>query len=428
MSSGRATVVGAGLAGSLMAIELGKMGWQVEVLERRSDPRKTGGGEGKSINLAISTRGIHALAEAGVADRVLERAVPMKGRMMHGLNGKLAFQPYGTKSDQVINSVSRSELNLALITAADSLENVHLSFEQDITEIDVDKPSVSLSSGTDPKERTVESDMLLGADGAFSMVRQALAKRERFDYSQNYLAHGYKELTIPPAEGGGFRLEPNALHIWPRGGFMMIALPNYDGSFTCTLFWPFKGPNSFEEISTTNQVDAFFRRHFQDAVEHLPDLTEQFAKNPVGTLVTVRSGPWFFEEKVVLVGDACHAVVPFYGQGANAAFEDCTVLKECMIRSQDDRAAAFSDYFQRRKLHVDTLADLAIGNFLEMRDHVASPVFRLKKLLGRVVHRIVPWWYLPIYSMITFSRIPYADAVRRSRNQHRILAALAGVA
>ncbi len=416
-------VVGAGLGGALMAGYLARAGYDVEVYECRDDPRVEGAAGGRSINLAISTRGINALAGIDLDGRILEQAVPMRGRMMHSEDGTLTFQRYGTEEHHTINSVSRAGLNRALIEAAGERPGVRLFFGEKCTAVDLDAPSVTFENTHTGHDRVVEADVVVGADGAFSAVRRQFMRLDRFDYRQDYLEHGYKELTIPAGPDGGYRMEPHALHIWPRGGYMMIALPNRDGSFTCTLFWPFEGPNSFAEVRDQEDLLRVFRQRFPDAVPNMPDLTREFFENPISSLVTVRSAPWYYRDRAVLLGDACHAVVPFYGQGANASFEDCVVLDECLTLHADDLEKAFSEYYRRRKVHVDTLADLAIDNFIEMRDHVSSRGFLLKKKLGHLFHRALPGWYLPLYTMVTFSRIPYADAVARNRQQNRRLTA-----
>jgi kynurenine 3-monooxygenase len=412
-------VAGAGLGGALMAIYLARAGYDVRVYELRGDPRAAEGERGRSINLAISTRGLAALRGVGLEDRILEMAVPMRGRMMHALDRSLTFQPYGTEAGQAINSVSRLGLNIALIDEAEREAGVTIFFGKRCVDADLDAPALVVEDTRTGERSEVRGDRVIGADGAFSAVRGRMQRLDRFDYSQSYLGHGYKELTIPPAPGGGFSLEKNALHIWPRGGFMMIALPNFDGSFTCTLFWPFEGPNRFDALQTKEDVLSHFERVFPDAVPLIPTLAEDYFESPTSALVTVRCRPWHYRDRVALVGDASHAVVPFYGQGANAAFEDCLVLDEC-IRGQDhDWGAAFAEYDRLRKDHVDVLADLAIANFLEMRDHVASRVFLIRKSTEKLLHRIFPERFVPLYSMVTFSRVPYGDAVARARRQWR---------
>jgi kynurenine 3-monooxygenase len=409
-------IVGAGLAGTLLACRLARAGQRVDLYEKRSDPRRREQERGRSINLALSRRGIHALREIGLADEVLKASILMRGRMIHSPAGELTFQPYGKDDSQALRSVSRAGLNLQLVEAAARYPSVRLFFEHRCTGLDLPAGTVEFVEGATHSTVHVPTDFLVGADGAYSAVRSQLQKQERFNYQQDYLSHGYKELTIPAGGDGTFRLEKHALHIWPRGNFMMIALPNQDGSFTCTLFWPFDGPNSFAALQTEDAVLTFFQQQFPDAVPLIPTLAHDFLHNPTGALVTIRCQPWHWYGRVVLLGDACHAVVPFLGQGMNAAFEDCTVLGDCLARHAD-RGAAFVAYEAMRKEHVDTLADLCIDNFLEMRDRVGSRLFVLRKKLGILLHRLFPHWYVPLYVMVEFTRIPYADAVRRARRQ-----------
>ncbi|GAB4375690.1 MAG: NAD(P)/FAD-dependent oxidoreductase [Acidobacteriota bacterium] len=423
----RVIVAGAGLAGSLLAILLGRQGHEVVVVERRPDPREGPAEGGRSINLAISTRGLWALGRAGLAESVLERAVPMRGRMLHARDGRTRFVPYGIRPDECIHSVSRAGLNRLLVEHAGRIPGVGFRFSCKVVDVDLDAPALVCEDDAGGTGR-VAGDLLVGADGAFSRVRRAMARRPRFDVSQAWLAHGYRELTIPPAEGGGFRLEPNALHIWPRGEQMMIALPNHDGSFTATLFWPFEGPLSFDAAGTdAASIRARFERDYPDAVPHLTRLVEEFRENPIGSLVTIRCGPWHHRDRVVLVGDACHAVVPFYGQGANAAFESAGVLADLFAR-HDEPGEVFARYTQARKRHADALADLALANFDEMRDRVRSPLFLLEKKLGTLAHRLFGRAFLPLYTMVTFTRIPYADAVARARRQARLVRRAAAAA
>ena len=427
--SQRFIVVGGGLGGALMAVYLGQAGHEVEVYERRADPRRARAAEGRSINLAISTRGLHALEKAGLKERILSLAIPMRGRMLHGLDGTLRFQPYGTRPEHTINSVSRAALNALLLDAAEALPTVRLHFSARCTGVDLDAARATFLLPEGPEPLTAEGDALLGTDGAFSTVRLQMQKTDGFDYQQAFLDHGYKELVIPAAAGGGFRMEKHALHIWPRGGSMLIALPNLDGSFTCTCFWPLQGPESFASIRTPEQAVAHFQRQFPDAVPLMPTLREDYAENPTGSLVTIRCAPWHHGGKVALLGDACHAVVPFFGQGANAAFEDCVVLEECLKESAGDRERAFAEYQRRRKVNTDALADLSLENFVEMRDKTASRRFLLEKRLEKALHRAFPSWFVPLYTLVTFSRTPYAEAVRRNRRQWRaagILAAALG--
>ena len=318
----RVMVVGGGLGGALAANFLAQRGFNVALYEMREDIRQAEIVRGRSINLALSTRGIRALESVGLSERVMEECIPMKGRMMHDVDGQLTFQPYGTEESQMINSVSRAGLNRILLEAASERPNVEMHFEHRCLDIDLDAPHVEFQK-RDGDTVKATSDVVIGADGAFSRVRRRLQRTDRFDYSQSYLQHGYKELVIPPAEGGGFRIEPNALHIWPRGGSMMIALPNADGSFTCTLFWPLSGEHSFSQLTNEKEVSDYFQRWYADAVPHMPTLVEDYLSGPPSSLVTVRCYPWSYGSTATLLGDACHAVVPFYGQGMNCAFEDC---------------------------------------------------------------------------------------------------------
>jgi kynurenine 3-monooxygenase len=417
----RFTIVGSGLAGALMACYLGKTGYRVDLYEKRPDPREHDQVGGRSINLAISVRGIQALREVGLADEVLQNAIPMRGRMMHAPSGALTFQPYGKDDSEVIHAVSRAGLNLILIQAAAGHDSVRMHFQKKCTGVDLHSGAITVWDEATSRATQVSCDITIGADGAFSAVRAQMQKQERFNYQQDYLTHGYKELTMPPGPGGSFAMEKHALHIWPRHSFMMIALPNHDGSFTCTLFWPFEGPNSFAALKTEADVIRYFRQQFPDAVTLMPTLAEDFLKNPTGSLVTIRCSPWHVRDKIVLLGDACHAVVPFLGQGMNAAFEDCTVLNDYIRGCAPDWEAAFRHYEAHRKENTDALADLCIDNFLEMRDRVSSRFFLLRKKLDVLLHKLLPRWYLPLYTLVTFTTTPYAAARKRALTQQRIV-------
>ena len=413
-------LIGSGLAGGLLAAYLGRRGYDVDLYERRADPREGNIVGGRSINLAISTRGIHALEQIGIADEALRHAIPMRGRMIHDKSGALHFAPYDVDPKKCINSIGRASLNTAVIEAAQRYPNVRVHFSHKCTDVDLTEAVCRLE--TETGKLTVRGDAVIGVDGAFSAVRASMQRNiDNFQYNESYLAHGYKELTIPPAPDGSWQIEKNALHIWPRKSFMMIALPNPDGSFTCTLFWQFEGPRSFATTKTDDDVRRFFDEEFPDAVPLMPTLLEDFKNNPTGSLVTIRCAPWYYRDRVCLLGDAAHAVVPFYGQGMNAAFEDCIVLDECLDKFADNRERAFAEYFERRKENADALADLAIGNFIEMRDKTASRAFRAKKKLDHLLEAALPGVYLPLYTMVTFTRVPYAQAARRARLQDRIL-------
>jgi kynurenine 3-monooxygenase len=414
-------LIGSGLAGGLLGAYLGRRGYAVDLYERRADPRAGNFVGGRSINLALSTRGIHALQRLGIADEVMHHAIPMRGRMIHDKSGDLHFAPYDVDPNNYINSIGRASLNTAVIEAAQRYPNVRVMFNHLCTQVDLDAAAHLLNTETN-QVIAARGDAVIGVDGAFSAVRQSMQRKlDRFEYDESYLAHGYKELTIPPAPDGGWWMEKEALHIWPRKSFMMIALPNPDGSFTCTLFWEFKGPRSFESTKSDPDVRRFFDEEFPDAVPLMPTLLDDFRENPTGSLVTIRCAPWYYKDKVVLVGDAAHAVVPFYGQGMNAAFEDCVVLDECLAEFPDNRERAFAEYFAWRKENADTLADLAVENFIEMRDKTASRKFRWKKKLDHLLEGALPGVYLPLYTMVTFTRIPYAEAARRARRQDRIV-------
>jgi kynurenine 3-monooxygenase len=419
-------IVGDGLAGALLACYLGRAGRRVDVYDKRPDPRLGPTERGRSINLALSVRGIHALQEVALCDEVLSDSVLMRGRMIHGRDGSLTFQPYGRDDSEALHSVSRAGLNRLLAEAAARHPSVRLLFEHKCTGLDSTGSAAEFVDETSAAPIRAAADVIVGADGAYSAVRAWMQRREGFNYQQEYLSHGYKELSIPAGPGSTFPIEKNALHIWPRGTFMMIALPNLDGSFTCTLFWPFEGPNSFAALKSESEVLAFFRAEFPDAVPLIPKLAEEFLINPTGSLVTIRCQPWH-GGRAVLVGDACHAVVPFLGQGMNAAFEDCSVLYSCLVDSGWEWQRAITRYESLRKEHADVLADLCVANFVEMRDRVASPLFVLQKKLAVLLHAAFPRWYLPLYTMIEFTRIPYADALRRSRRQARVVAAAAAV-
>lgn len=412
-------ILGGGLVGSLLAVLLAKRSYRVTVFEGRPDPREKGYERGRSINLALSDRGWKALESAGVAEAVKDIAIPMYGRMMHSLTGELTYQPYDD-TGKAIYSVTRGVLNLALCNEAVKHGAV-LKFGYRSTEVNLKTNQVTLRHTESGEIITVQPDILLGADGAFSAVRQAMQRTDRFNYSQHYIEYGYKELSIPPTATGGFHLEKNALHIWPRGNYMLIALPNGDGSFTCTLFFPFEGDVSFEKLTSESAISEFFRQNFPDAVPFMPNLLQEFSENPTSSLITVRCNPWTYGGKVGLVGDAAHAIVPFYGQGMNAGFEDCRILTELLDKHAGNWAATFKDYEKARIDNANAIADLALMNFVEMRDFVANPAFLLRKKIEAHLHQLFPDEWMPLYTMVTFSDLPYSEALRIGRIQDKIM-------
>ena len=372
------TLVGAGLTGPLLAISLVQRGFRVQIYERRPDMRRVRASAGRSINLAISTRGIHALQEAGLWDEMRRIIVPMKGRMMHSLAGELTFQPYGKNDTEVINSISRADLNIALTNAAEA-RGVTIHFGERCIGFDSATGSARFRNEETARETALESDALIGTDGSASAIRLEMQKVGRFNLSQEYLDYGYKELTIPAGPGGKHLLEPNALHIWPRGSYMLIALPNIDGTFACILFLPFEGNESFATLDAADKAEAFFVERFSDAVPLMPQLKANYTSNPTGVMVTIKCSPWHLGGKALLLGDSAHAIVPFFGQGMNCAFEDCTVFLELLDRDGPDWAELFAEFECARKTNADAIADLALENFIEMRDSVADPRFLFRK-------------------------------------------------
>lgn len=409
-------ILGAGLAGSLLSALLARQGYQVAVYEKRGDPRKAKAAEGRSINLALSLRGWEALQRAGINEQILQQAIPMKGRMVHSPEGTTQLQPYGKKG-QAIYSVSRAELNTLLINQSEET-GVNFYFQHPCREVDMGHNALHFQTSAGEKE--VQANLLIGADGAFSVLRSALQKTPRFNYSQHFIAHGYKELTIPPTSGGDFAMEPHALHIWPRGGFMLIALPNPDKSFTCTLFLSYEGEKSFARLSDKESILQFFKENFPDAVPLMPELTTEFFQNPLSDLVTVRAYPWTYNGRQLLIGDAAHAIVPFYGQGMNAAFEDCRILSE-MLEEGEDFTEVVHRFQQQRKPDADAIADLALRNFIEMRDLVADERFLERKKIEAELHRRFPDQWVPLYSMVTFSHLRYSEALSIGQQQDRIM-------
>lgn len=404
-----------------MAVYLAQRGFKVEVYERRPDMRKTDISAGKSINLAISVRGLTALRGVGMEEEILKICIPMRGRMMHPVEGDLTYQPYSKDGVTAINSVSRGDLNMKLMDLAESYENIRIHFNQRAIGMDMDSGMVQMRNELTGEEFEISGQTVIACDGAFSGVRQDLQKTPRFNYSQWYLTHSYKELSIPPTAEGGWRMEKHALHIWPRGHFMLIALPNLDGSYTVTLFYPHAGENSFESLDSKEAVMAFFKEEFPDSVPLMPDLLSDFFENPTGGLVTVKCDPWHFEDKVVLVGDAAHAVVPFFGQGMNAAFEDCMVLDQCLEGFDGDWEKVFVKYSELRAKNGQAIADMALENYIEMRDSVGDEKWLFRKKVEHKLEEEFPGLYISRYEMVSFTTIPYAEAYRRGEINNEIL-------
>ncbi len=414
------TIVGAGLVGSLAAIYLAKRGHQVAVYEYRPDLRHAELVAGKSINLALSERGWKALKAVGIDEEVRRMAIPMSMRMMHAVDGALAEQPYG-QDGQAIYSVSRAGLNAVLMDLAEQQNNVQLHFQHRCADVDLQTAAATFEQTQTSTLTQVEADVLIGADGTFSAVRNKMMRQDRFQYSQQYIEHGYKELTIPPAADGSHRMYTHALHIWPRGNYMLIALPNLDGSFTCTLFFPFEGESSFASLQTGEDVLRFFNHAFPDVVPHMPALVSDYMNNPTSSMAIIRCNPWTVKDKVLLIGDAAHATIPFYGQGMNAGFEDCLVLNRLLDQHGDNWEACFDHYTRLRKPDGDSLQDLSMDNFIVMRDKTADPKFLLQKKIELKFSKTYPDKWLPLYSMVTFSDTRYSDAWKIGQQQEELM-------
>lgn len=412
-----ATIVGAGLAGSLWAVYLSKAGYKVSVFERRPDIRRAEISAGKSINLALSTRGWTALKEVGLDTMVEDLAIPMYGRQMHDVNGNLTFQPYGEEG-QAIYSVSRGGINAKMMDAAEQSGDVTIYYDHQCVDVNFDNTTVTVHDKVNDRTFEHKSDVVFACDGAFSAVRyNGFQKVDRFNFSQTYIADGYREILLPANEDGSYKLDKEALHIWPRGEFMLIALANEDGSFTCTLFMPFENHEfSFDKLKTRNDVDKFFKNVFPDFHQMMPDVADQWETHPLSSLALMRCYPWS-HKKIALMGDAAHATVPFYGQGMNGSMEDCYVMGQLMKKHNEDWEAVFKEYQIARKPNGDALQDLSVNNYRVMRDLVADPEFLLKKKFEHRIHDLYPDKYLSLYSMVSFSNIPYAEAMQKGKEQ-----------
>ncbi len=411
-------IAGSGLVGSLLAIYLRRLGHTVTVFDRRPDIR-TIRFSGRSINLAMSNRGWKALREVGLEDAIKEIAIPLDKRAMHLLDEEVYYQKYG-KEGEAIWSISRGVLNRRMIDLA---EEAGASFRFNEKVWDVKLPEAKLYTGETEKSEWKEYsyDIIFGCDGAFSRIRHKMQRRSRFDYSQHFIDVGYKELTIPPNEDGSHKLDKNSFHIWPRGKFMFIAMPNLDGSFTCTLFLPFEGEVSFENLKTKEEARAFFKKYFPNVMQDIENLADDFLSNPTSAMVTMKCFPWTYWDKVALVGDSAHAVVPFYGQGMNAGFEDIYVLNQLMRELGDDWEQIFKTYERKRKPNADAIAELSYRNFIEMSSKTADPMFLLQKRIEKRFSAKYPEKWIPAYSRVTFSDRPYAEALEIGDRQEAIM-------
>lgn len=418
-------IIGAGLCGSLLALRLGQRGYNVTVMEKRPDLRKVKISAGRSINLAFSDRGNKGIKLVGLEEKVQQLCIPMHGRMLHDREGTTVMSNYSGRSHEYINSVSRGDLNALLLDEAEKHKNVSIYFNRACTSVDFEKTKAYFKNLENNNEFIEDADVILATDGAGSVLRQSYftSKKFLFSFSQNFLTHGYKELSILPAENGGYKTFKNALHIWPRGDFMIIALPNMDGSFTVTLFLSYdEGEYNFNNLTTPERVTDFFKKEFPDALELMPNLTEDFFNNPTAPLGTVKCHPWHYKGNTLLLGDAAHAIVPFYGQGMNASFEDVVELDAVLDQYEGNWERVFTAYEKTRKKDTDAIADLAIDNFHEMKDHVANPIFQEKRKIEMVLEKEFPNHYSSKYSLVTFNEhIGYREAMLRGRAQDKAI-------
>ncbi len=416
-------IVGAGLAGSLLAIKMAKRGHQVEVHEKLPDMRKNKIGTGRSINLALSNRGLKALKTVGLEEEVLKNCIGMKGRLIHHVDGITRMSKYSGRAGELINSVSRSGLNSFLLNKAEEFSNVHLHFDSQCQQIDLEQCSARFLNSK-KKSTIIKATVILGTDGAGSAVRQSLMAKTTqllFNFSQNFLRSGYKELELPAAAGGSFRMEKNALHIWPRGKFMMIALPNLDGSFTATMFHPYDGEGGFNTLNSKEKLLAFFEKYYPDTIAYFPNLAKEYFGNPTGILGTIKCYPWQANGKVMVLGDAAHAIVPFYGQGMNAALEDVRIFDETLEKNSGNWATTLQEFQDIRVEDTNAIADLAVDNFHEMQEKVADETFIKKRKIETQLEQTYPDYYAK-YSLVTFrDDVPYSEALRRGRKQDELL-------
>jgi len=424
-SNQKITIVGAGLCGALLAIRLGQKGYQVELHEKRSDMRKEDMSAGRSINLALSPRGLLALDRVGLKEEVLKYCIPMYGRKIHPVNGEPFLSPYSGRESDYINSVPRGGLNCILLDEAEKLDNINLHFNSNCTHVELEPGIATFKDNITQESTDIQNDIIIGTDGAGSVVRRAMMSqttRLLFNYSQNFLRSGYKELSILPAENGGYKIEKNALHIWPRGKFMIIALPNMDGSFTLTMFHPYGGDAGFLTLDDEQNLTQFFEEYYPDLLPHIPHYKEEYKRNDVGTLGTIKCYPWQAYGKALVMGDAAHAIVPFYGQGMNASFEDVRVFDDVLEEYGDESWELLFEKFQHARVeNTNAIADLAIDNFIEMQDKVNDPAFMKKRKLEMLLEQNYPEYYSK-YSLVTFKPdMSYALAMNLGRAQDELL-------
>lgn len=420
MKTERIVIVGAGLVGALLSIYLSKRGYTVDIFDTHPDIRQMPIRAGKAINLTLCERGFRALDRVGAGDIIREMAVPAYGRYVHPENGELVYQPYGNNKE-AIHSILRRQLAEALLTFAERHPRINFHFNEKCVGLGLSPLGVEFTNTQTGASSRYEADLVFGADGTYSSVRTQMQRLHRFNYSQEFLDQGYKELELPATKNAPWARERNVLHMWPRGGYMLIGFPNADGSFTCSLNMPFEGALSFESLKTPRDVESFFEASFPDVAPHIPNLGESFFLHPPNPMVTVRCAPWTFQGKVALIGDAAHVLFPYYGQGANAGFEDCSVLIDCMEKHGEDWPAVFADYEKNRKPNMDAISEMVAHHYAEIRDQLADPEFLLRRAVERKVNQMYPDDYQPLYSMITFTCMPYAEALRADREQRELI-------
>ena len=417
-------IIGAGLCGTLLAIRMAQRGYTVSLHEKRSDMRKEDVDAGRSINLALSSRGLMALEKVGLKERVLKTCIPMHGRLIHPIEGDNFLSRYSGREEDYINSVSRGGLNITLLETADEFDNLTIYFNSKCERVDLKGAKATFKNIVTGETIEEQGEVVIGTDGAGSIVRKSMMSqttRLLFNYSQNFLRHGYKELSIPPTKDGGYQIDKNALHIWPRGSFMIIALPNLDGSFTVTMFHPYGTDIGFNNLDTKEKVQSFFEKYFPDLIPHMPDYVEEYFENPVGTLGTIKCYPWQAYGKTLIMGDASHAIVPFYGQGMNSSFEDVRVFDDLMDEHDGNWELLFEKFQEARVVNADAIADLAIDNFHEMQDKVDDEDFKRKRKLEMQLEQKFPDYYSK-YSLVTFKpELPYSEAMKLGRAQDDLL-------